>query len=68
MDKSRRQSAHYGYFTGENVSQAFTNSIKVTIRELFFSNSRVYVEIDTCVETGKQVTSPNLNLSMSNYV
>ena len=42
-------------YTGENVSWAFTNSVKVTATELFFSNSIVYIEIETCVEAGKQV-------------
>ena len=68
MDKRRRRNAQYGYITGENVSRAFTNSVKVTATELFFSNSSVYIEIDTCVETGKQVIFPNLNFLMSDYV
>ena len=68
MYESRQRSAQYGYFTGENVSRAFTNSVKVTATKLFFSNSSVYVEIDTCVEAGKQVIFPNLNFLMSNYV
>ena len=55
MDKSGRRSAQYGYFTGENFSRAFTNSVKVTATELFFSNSSVYIEIDTRVKAGKQV-------------
>ena len=61
MDKSGRRSTQYGYFKGENVSQAFTNSVKVTATELFFFNSSVYIEIDTCVETVKRVIFPNLN-------
>ena len=28
--------------------------------KLFFSNSSKYIEIDTCVETGKQVSSQTL--------
>ena len=36
--------------------------------ELFFSNSSVYIEIDMCVDTGKQVIFPNLNFLMSNQV
>ena len=68
MDKSRQRSAQYGYFTGENFSWAFTNSIKVTATELLFSNSSVYIEIDKCLETGKQVIFPNINLTlMLNY-
>ena len=68
MDKSRRQGAQYDDFTGENVSRAFTNSVNVIATELFFSNSSVYIENDTCVETGKQVIFPSLNFLMSNYV
>ena len=76
MDKSRRRSAQYGYFMGENVSRAFTNSVKVTVNpylsipvtKLFFSNSSVYIDIDTCVETGKKVIFPNLNFFMLNSV
>ena len=63
MDNSRRRSAQYGYFTGENVSRAFTNCVKVTATELFVSNSRVYVEIDTCVEAIKQVILEEENIS-----
>ena len=66
MDKSR--SAQYGYFTGENVSRAFTNSVKVTATELFLSNYSAYIEIDMRVEAGKQVIFPNLNFLISNYV
>ena len=62
MDKSGRRSAQYGYCSGENFSRAFKNSVQVTATELIFSNSSVYIEIDTCVETGKQVIFPNLNL------
>ena len=53
-DKSRRQSAQYGYFTVDNdVCWALANSVKVTATEFFFPNSSMYIEIDTCVETGK---------------
>ena len=62
MDKSRRRSTQYWYFKGENVSWALINSVKVTATELFFTNSSVYIEIDRCVEAGKQVIFPNLNL------
>ena len=68
MDRSRQRSAQYGYFTGEKFSQAFSNSVKVTARELFFSNSSVYMEMDTCVVAVKQVIFPNLIFLMSNYV
>ena len=58
-----------GCFTGENVSRAFTNSsVKVTATELFFSNTSVYIEVDTCLETGKQVIFQNLNFLMSNNI
>ena len=39
--------------------------VEVTATELFFSDSSVYIKIDTCVEAGKQVIFPNLNFLMS---
>ena len=47
--KSRQRSAQYGYFTDENVSRAFTYSVKVTATEFFlFQLQRVYRNWHVC--------------------
>ena len=55
-------------FTGENVCWPFKKQylVEVTFTELSFSNPSMYIEIDTCIQSGRRVIFTSLNFLISN--